>query len=229
MDFVPSLPLFADWKGNSYDSILVIVNRLTKMMHNELVKVTIDIPGLAEVILDMVVRHHGLPDSIVTDRGSFFTSKFWLSLYYFLGIKQRLSTAVYPQTDSQTERQNSIMEAYLQTFVNFEQNDWAKLRLMVKIAYNNTKNVSTGHMPFELNYGYHPWMLCKKNVNPCSQSKSADKLSTKLRELMIVCQKNLHHAQELQKCTHDKGVKPWSYASGEKVWLNSKYIKTKRN
>ena len=99
MDFVTGLPLSADWKGDNYDSILVIVNRLTKMVYYEPVKVTIDAPGLAEVIIDVVVRHHGLPDSIVTDRGSLFTSKFWSSLCYFLGVKQRLSTAFHPQTD----------------------------------------------------------------------------------------------------------------------------------
>ena len=88
-----------DWKGDSYDSILVIVDRLTKMVHYEPVKITIDAPSLAEVIIDVVVRPHGLPDSIVTDRGSLFTSKFWSSLCYFLGIKRRLSTAFYPQID----------------------------------------------------------------------------------------------------------------------------------
>ena len=72
MDFVTSLPLSADWKGDSYDSILVIVNRLTKMVYYKPVKVTIDAPGLAKVIIDVVVRHHGLPDSIVTDRGLLF-------------------------------------------------------------------------------------------------------------------------------------------------------------
>ena len=120
MDFVTGLPLSADWKGNSYDSILVIVDRLTKMVHYEPVKVTIDAPGLAEVIIDVVVRHHGLPDSIISDRGAIFTSKFWSSLYYFLSIKCRLSTAFHPQTDGQTKRQNSTMEAYLRAFVNFE-------------------------------------------------------------------------------------------------------------
>ena len=72
-------------------------------------------------------------------------------------------------------------------------------------------------------------MSYKEEVNPRSQSKSADKLSAKLRELIIVCQENLHHAQELQKRAHDNGVKLHSYAPGKKIWLNSKYIKTKRN
>ena len=76
MDFVMGLPILTDWKGDSYDSILVIINWLTKMVHYKLVKITIDAPGLAEIIINVVVRHHGLTDSIVTDRGSFFTSKF---------------------------------------------------------------------------------------------------------------------------------------------------------
>ena len=112
MDFVTNLPILTDWKGDSYNSILVIVDPLTKMVHYKLIKITIDIPGLAEVIIDVVVRHHNIPDSIVTDRSFLFTSKFWSSLCYFLGIKCRLSTAFYPQTDGQTERQNSTMEAY---------------------------------------------------------------------------------------------------------------------
>ena len=100
---------------------------------------------------------------------------------------------------------------------------------MAEFAYNNAKNASTGHTPFELNCGYHPRVLYKEDVDPRSQSKSADEFLTELRELMIVCQKNLQHAQELQKQAHEKGVKPQSYVSGEKILLNSKYIKIKRN
>ena len=100
---------------------------------------------------------------------------------------------------------------------------------MTEFAYNNDKNASTGHTLFELNCGYHPRMLYKDDVDSYFQSKSADQLSAELRELMIVCRENLYHARELQKQAHDKGVKPRSYALGKKVWLNSKYIKTKRN
>ena len=229
MDFVTGLPVLTDWKGDSYDSILVIVNRLTKMVYYEPVKVTIDAPGLTEVIINVVVRHHGLPDSIVTDRGSLFTSKFWSSLCYFLGIKRRLSTAFHPQTDGQTERQNSTMEAYLRAFVNFEQNDWARLLPMAEFAYNNAKNASTGYTPFELNCGYHPRVSYEEDLDPRSKSRTAEELSSELRELMTVCQQKLRHAQELQKRGFDKGVKPQSYAPGEKIWLSSKYLKTKRN
>ena len=229
MDFVMGLPILTDWKRDSYNSILVIIDRLTKMVYYKPVKVTIDAPGLAEVIINVVVRHHDCPDSIVTDRGSLFTSKFWSSLCSFLGIKPRLSIAFYPQTDGQIERQNSTMEAYLRAFVNFEQNDWARFFPMAKFAYNNAKNTSTGHTLFELNCGYHPRVSYEKDLDPRSKSKIAEKLSSELRNLMAICQQNLHHAQEFQKQAHNKGVKPRSYAPCDKVWLNSKHLRTKRN
>ena len=199
------------------------------MVYSEIVKITLNAPRLTKVIINMLIRHHGLTDSIVTNRGSFFTFKFWLLLCYFLSIKQRLFTALKPQTDGQTKQQNSIMEVYLRAFVNFKQNDWAKLLLMAKFAYNNAKNLSTGHTPFELSCGYHPCISFEEDTNPRFQSKSVDKLSAELRDLMTVCRDNLHHAQELQKQAYNRGVKPRSYAFSDKVWLNSKYIKIKRN
>ena len=74
IDFDISLPILTDWKGDSYN--IILVNWLTKIVYYEPVKVTIDTPGLTKVIIDMIVRHHDLPDSIVIDRGLLFTLKF---------------------------------------------------------------------------------------------------------------------------------------------------------
>ena len=93
---------------------------------------------------------------------------------------------------------------------------------MAKFAYNNAKNANSGHIPFELNCGYHPRMLYKDKVDSRFKFKLTDKLSAELKELIIVCQENFQHAQELQKRAHDKGVKPKSYAFSDKIWLNSK-------
>ena len=121
------------------------------------------------------------------------------------------------------------MKAYLKAFVNFEQNDWARLLPMAEFAYNNVKNASTGHTPFELNCGYHLRVFYKKDINPRFKSKLADELSAKLQDIMTVCQKNIYHPQELQKQAHITGGKPKSYTPSNKVCLNSKYIKTKQN
>ena len=123
MDFVTGLPVLIDWKKDSYDSILVIVDWLTKMVHYKSVKIIFNALGFAEVIIDKVIRHHRLPHSIVTNRRSLFNSKFWLLLCYFFAIKEKLSTTFHLQTDSQIEQQNSTIEVCLQAFVNFEQND----------------------------------------------------------------------------------------------------------
>ena len=99
MDFITGLPILNNWKEDNYNCILVIVDWLTKMVHYNPVKITIDAQGLAEVIIDVVVWHHGLSNSIVTDRGFFFILKFWSLFCYFFGIQRRLSTMFQPQTD----------------------------------------------------------------------------------------------------------------------------------
>ena len=87
MDFVIGLPISANWKSDSYNSILIIVDQLTKIVYYVLVKITINILDLAKVIINMVIYHHGVVESIVTNRDLFFTSKFWFLLCYFLEIK----------------------------------------------------------------------------------------------------------------------------------------------
>ena len=103
MDFVIRLSILPNWKGESYDFILVIIDWLIKMVHYEPSKISIHILGLAKLILDMVVQHYSFSNSIIFNRGSLFISKFSLSLCYFFSIKQRLLTAFHPQTNGQTE------------------------------------------------------------------------------------------------------------------------------
>ena len=100
---------------------------------------------------------------------------------------------------------------------------------MAEFAYNNVKHASMGYTSFKLNYGYYLRVSCEEDVNPCCKSKAADELTEELRNLMAACKKNLPYAQKLQKQAHDKETRPKSYAPGEKIWLNSKYIKTKYN
>ena len=193
MNFVTDLPILTDQKGDSQDSILIIVNLLIKMVYYKPIKVTINAPGLTEIIINMEIRHYRLSDLIVINRGSLFTLKFSLLLCYFLSIKRRLSTVFYPQMDSQTKRQNSIMEAYLQAFINFKQNNWAQFFFIAEFAYNNAKIASIGYTSFKYNCGYYSHVFYKEDLNLCSKSKTVEKLSSKLQKLINVYQQNLYH------------------------------------
>ena len=106
---------------------------------------------------------------------------------------------------------------------------WPRFFPMAKFAYNNAKNASNNHTPFELNRGHHSWISYKEEVDPYSKSKLVDELLEILRELRIVCQKNPQHAQELQKRARNKSIKFRNYALNNKIWLNSKCIKIKQN
>ena len=158
-----------------------------KIVHYKPFKVTNDVPGLAEVIIIVIVRYHGLLDSIVTNRVLLFTLKFWSLLSYFFGIKRTLSIAFYLLTNGQTKRENSTIEAYLQAFVNFKQNDWVRLLPMAEFAYNNAKNTSTSYTFFKLNWRYYLCISYNKDLDPHSKLRTAEELSSKPQELMTVC------------------------------------------
>ncbi len=79
------------------------------------------------------------------------------------------------------------MEVYLRVFVNWKQDDWARLLPIAKFAYNNTKNTNTDHIPFELNYDYQPKVSFEEDIDPCLKSYSTNKLAKELKELMEVC------------------------------------------
>ena len=114
MDFVTGLP--RTQKGN--DSIWVIIDRLTKVAHFILVKTTFGGATLARIYLKEIVRLHGIPRKIVSDRGTQFTSKFWTSLQKAMGTKLNFSTANHPQTDGQTESQQGPRRSIKSLCVN---------------------------------------------------------------------------------------------------------------
>ena len=99
MDFITGLPISLNWKGETYNLILVIINKLMKMVYYKPIKIIIYISGLAKVIIDVIVRYYSPSDSIIRNWSSVFISKFWSSLCYFFKIKQKLLIAFYLQTD----------------------------------------------------------------------------------------------------------------------------------
>lgn len=133
------------------------------------------------------------------------------------------------QTNGKTKAQNSNIEAYLQGFVNFVQNNWVMLFLMAKFVYKNTKNSNNNCTHFELDCGYHLCVFFKKNKNSHFYLKTADKLVVQLQQLLIVYYENFYCIPKIQKQVHNKIVKLRNYAPSDKIWLNSKYFQTKNN
>jgi transposase InsO family protein len=118
MDFVVGLPVC-----EGFDAVWVVVDRLSKMRDFIPRHTTIDAVGQAELFLREVVRLHGLPRTVVPDRGRQFPSTFWGQICSRLGIDRQMSAAFHPQPDGQTERMNAGMEHYLPVFVNHQQDD----------------------------------------------------------------------------------------------------------
>src|SRR5262249_36582523 len=111
-----------------------------------------------------VVRLHGLPSSIVSDRDSKFTSKWWTELHRIMGAKLLMSTSFHPQTDGATERMNRSVAQIFRTMISPDQTDWVAKIPLVEFAINSSVNSTTGFAPFELNYTRMPTVMPK--INP---------------------------------------------------------------
>ena len=158
MDSITDLPLSSTYGSMTWDSILVVVDKLTKMAHYIPVRKTMSVADFIEVFIREVVKHHGVPEVLVTDRDKLFTLEKWTSFCFHMRCCCNLSTAFHPQTDGQMERQNQSLEAYLRIFVDEQQEDWAKLLPCAEFSYNNSMHAATGKSPFQLNLGRDPQM-----------------------------------------------------------------------
>ena len=138
MDFIVKLPL-----SHGCDSIWVVCDRFTRAAHFIPTVETLKAPDLAWLFLDRIFKHHGLPESIVSDRGSLFVSRFWTELCKQLQIRPRPSTAYHPRTNGLTERTNQTLETYLRAYCSYQQDDWVDYLPMAEFAFNNLTNTST--------------------------------------------------------------------------------------
>jgi hypothetical protein len=148
MDFIVGLPR----TQAGYDSIWVIVDRLTKVAHFIPVKTTYSGAKLAEFYMSRIVCLHGVPMKIVSDRGSHFTSKFWEKLHESMDTKLNFSSAYHPQTDGQTEKTNQILEDMLRACVLKYGKSWDKSLPYTEFSYNNSYQASIKMAPYEALY-----------------------------------------------------------------------------
>ena len=200
INFVTKLSLSCAWNEVVYNAILIIVDRLTKMIHYIFVTKTINAKNFVEILIRELVRIHDLLESIIIDKDFVFTSKYWLTLCYALKIKKKLSIAFHSQIDDQTKRQNNIMKQYFRFYINFEQSNWVKLLSMIEFVYNNNNiiNAFTNMTFFEANQNYHSRMFFENNQNKRVKSMFAKNNVKHLQNLLNVLKINLMKTQTKQ-------------------------------
>jgi transposase InsO family protein len=224
MDFITGLPV-----SEGYDSILVVVDRLSKMAHFLPVHTSMTALDLAKVLIRHVWKLHGSPEDIISDRGSLFTSSFWKTLCEQLRIKRSPSTAFHPETDGQTERVNAILEQYLRAYCNYSQDNWADLLATAEFMYNNTESETTKMTPFFANYGYHPTPTVPVPTRGSEEQGPVQDFSERLRELEENLQSEMKYSQMVQseQANHRRLATPRLEVRSQ-VWLLRKNIRTTR-
>ena len=227
LDYIVGLPPSAR-DGRAYDAILVVVDRYSKMVRFLPCRSTTDAPDLARMIIEDIVSKYGAPRSIVSDRGSTFTSTYWGTLCYYLATRRCFSTAFHPQTDGQTERMNQTLECYLRCYINFQQNDWAELLPGAEYAMNNAVSASTGKTPFEICYRWSPQMRMNIARDPQQDNLSARAQAESLQSSLLAGDEARRTAEREMAKHYDKKRKDMSYKPGDQVLLATRHIRTIR-
>jgi len=180
--------------------------------------------GLAKLFRDYVWKLHGLPESIVSDRGVQFAAGMMKELNNLLGIQTKLSTAYHPQTDGQTERVNQELEQYLRVFIDHRQEQWPDWLGTAEFAYNNKIHTATKTLPFKANYSQDPRMGFEGRRK--GKYEAAGKFIEKMRKIQEEAKAALGKAQEeMKKFADKKRGKGEEYRVGDLVLLSTKDLK----
>ena len=222
MDFIEKLPPSA-----GFDTILVIVDRLTKQSLFIPTHDTITSAELARLFILHVFLKHGVPSHVTSDHGSEFVSHFFRSLGQVLDMKLHFTSGYHPEGDGQTERTNQTLEQYLRIYCNYQQDNWSELLPIAEFAYNNAPSATTGISPFFANKGYHPAL----SVHPDRDvaSARARDFAVDLDELHTILKSEISKAQERYQSSADSrhSAAP-DFKIGDRVFVKAQFFRTTR-
>ncbi|KAL0561469.1 hypothetical protein IC582_001897 [Cucumis melo] len=214
MDFITGLPRTL----RGFTVIWVVVDRLTKSAHFVPGKSTYTASKWAQLYMSEIMRLHGVPVSIVSDRDARFTSKFWKGLQTAMGTRLDFSTAFHPQTDGQTERLNQVLEDMLRACALEFPGSWDSHLHLMEFAYNNSYQATIGMTPFEALYG----KCCRSPVcwgEVGEQRLMGPELVQSTNEAIQKIRSRMHTAQSRQKSYADVRRKDLEFEVGDKVFL----------
>ena len=214
MDFVTGFPS----TRNKKDAVWVIVDRLTKSAHFLPIKMGDGVDEIVKVYVNEIVRLHGVPASIVSDRDPRFTSYFWRAFQKALGTRVNMSTSYHPQTDGQSERTIQTLEDMLRACVLDWGDSWEKHLPLVEFAYNNSFHTSIGMSPYEALYG-RPCRtpLCWTQVG--ERSMIGPEIVEETTKKIKLVKEKMKDAQDRQKSYADKRRKHLEFEVGDRIYL----------
>ena len=208
MDFIGGLP-----KAQGLDTILVVVDRLTKYSHFIALSHPYSAKEIAAIFVKEVVRLHGFPATIITDRDRVFMSIFWSEMFRQAGTKLKYSSAYHPQTDGQTKVVNRCLETYLRCFAGTKPKQWPKWLPWAELWFNTTYSASTQTTPFKALYGRDPPTLLRGEVT-ASPVEGVNQLLAERNSILDELKYQLHKAQSRMKSQVDKKRREVEYRLG---------------
>ncbi len=229
MNMITGLPS-SKHSDSIYDAILVIVNHYIKMTWYISINKTLIAMQLADIFFKKIVCCYEAFKDIVSDRGSIFTSSYWLKVCYQAKIKRRLSTTFHPQMNEQTECQNQILKHYLQCYCNEEQSNWVKLLPLAKFAYINTKQSTLRCSLFYVMTGYNAFIHYDIENNTWEKEVPAAK--NRVKQLYKACEKLLKQWKSTvasQVKAYNQRHKFKTYNKSNLVLLSMKNLSQKRS
>lgn len=223
LDFITHLPK----TRSGYTAILVVVDRLSKMVHFVPTHDTATAEDVARLFVDNIFVLHGMPERIVSDRDTRFTGTFWKALCDIWKCERQLSTAYHPQTDGQTERVNRTLEDMLRHWCSPDQNDWDEYLKLAEFACNNAYHTSVGETPFMLTFGQHPRTpasLFRLDARGELCNPSANQFAAGMLDKVQKARRFLMGAQARQKAFADEKRRESNLQIGQYVKLSTRNL-----
>jgi hypothetical protein len=203
---------------NGLNAIWVVVDRLTKTARFIPIKDTWNMEQRADAYVKNIVRYHGVPKTIVSDRDPNFLSHFWQALQEALGTKLNFSTAFHPATDGQTERTIQTLEDMLRACVMDFQGSWVDRLPLIEFSYNNSYHASIGMAPYEVLYGRKcRTPLCWSDIS--ETMVIGPQIIEEMTDQVRLIQQKMKEAQDRHKSYADLKRRPLEFQVGDKVFL----------